>query len=141
MSLSSHVAARLAATVSGCLLTIASAATVAGTPAGASTHQATRPGSAATSLPAWSAPATGTAAGGSWRSPVYLMPLENHPPPASKIASIMSATGEKNFLLSFVLDSGNCSPRGTATAARRSPPTPGWRRSSPRYAGQAAMPG
>lgn len=109
MSLSSHLAARLA-TVSGCLLTIASAAAVAGTPAGASTHQAARPGSAATGLPAWSAPATGTAAGGSWRSPVYLMPLENHPPPASKIASIMSATGEKNFLLSFVLDSGNCSP-------------------------------
>jgi hypothetical protein len=38
------------------------------------------------------------------------MPLENDPPSASKIASIMSATGERDFLLSFVLDSGNCTP-------------------------------
>jgi hypothetical protein len=48
--------------------------------------------------------------GGSWRSPVYLMPLDNDPPSASQIAGIMSTTGEKNFMLSFVLDSGGCTP-------------------------------
>jgi len=48
--------------------------------------------------------------GGNWRSPVYLMPLDNSPPTASQISGIMSATGEKNFMLSFVLDSGGCTP-------------------------------
>ena len=50
------------------------------------------------------------ATGGNWRSPVYLMPLDNNPPGASQIAGIMSATGEKDFMLSFVLDSGGCTP-------------------------------
>jgi Fibronectin type III domain/Carbohydrate binding domain len=48
--------------------------------------------------------------GGSWRSPIYLMPLDNNPPTASQIAGVMSTTGEKNFILSFVLDSGGCTP-------------------------------
>ena len=48
--------------------------------------------------------------GGSWRSPIYLMPLDNNPPTASQIAGIMTTTGEKNFILSFVLDSGGCTP-------------------------------
>ena len=48
--------------------------------------------------------------GGSWRSPVYLMPLDNNPPTALSIAGIMSSTGEKNFMLSFVLDAGGCTP-------------------------------
>jgi hypothetical protein len=109
MSISHGLAARLAA-VSGCLLTVTSVTAAAGTPASASPHPVTRPGYQAASLLARSAPSTGTAAGASWRSPVYLMPLENDPPPASKIADIMSTTGEKNFLLSFVLDSGNCTP-------------------------------
>jgi Carbohydrate binding domain/Fibronectin type III domain len=52
----------------------------------------------------------GGGGGGSWRSPVYLMPLDNAPPTASSIAGIMSATGEKDFLLSFVLDAGGCAP-------------------------------
>lgn len=52
----------------------------------------------------------GSAGGGNWRSPVYLMPLDNNPPGASQIAGIMAATGEKNFTLSFVLDSGGCTP-------------------------------
>ena len=52
----------------------------------------------------------GGTGGGSWRSPVYLMPLDNAPPTASSIAGLMSATGEKNFLLSFVLDAGGCTP-------------------------------
>jgi len=45
-----------------------------------------------------------------WRSPVYLMPLDNNPPGASQIAGIISQTGEKDFMLSFVLDSGGCTP-------------------------------
>lgn len=49
-------------------------------------------------------------ASGNWRSPVYLMPLDNNPPGASQIAGIMTATGEKDFILSFVLDSGGCTP-------------------------------
>jgi hypothetical protein len=38
------------------------------------------------------------------------MPLDNDPPSASQIAAIMTATGEKDFMLSFVLDSGGCTP-------------------------------
>ena len=49
-------------------------------------------------------------ASSNWRSPVYLMPLDNNPPAASQIAGIMTATGEKDFMLSFVLDSGGCTP-------------------------------
>ena len=52
----------------------------------------------------------GSGGGGSWRSPVYLMPLDNNPPTASQIARIMSTTGEKNFILAFVLDAGGCTP-------------------------------
>jgi hypothetical protein len=53
---------------------------------------------------------TSTGGGGSWRSPIYLMPLDNNPPTAAQIAGIMSTTGEKNFMLSFVLDAGGCAP-------------------------------
>jgi hypothetical protein len=106
MSMSSHLAARLAA-VAGCLLAVTSIAAGSVTPAGASTPGS---GHAGVSRPTLSAPTTRAATGGSWRSPVYLMPLENHPPSAAKIAAIMSTTGEKDFLLSFVLDSGNCTP-------------------------------
>ncbi|HEV2374705.1 MAG TPA: hypothetical protein VGS19_21405, partial [Streptosporangiaceae bacterium] len=63
-------------------------------------------------------PTVAHAAGvGSWRSPVYFMPLDNNPPSASKIASIMSTTGEKHFLLSFVLDSGGCTPAWDGNAS------------------------
>ena len=50
------------------------------------------------------------AGGGSWRSPVYLMPLDNNAPTASQVTGIMTTTGEKNFILSFVLDAGGCTP-------------------------------
>jgi hypothetical protein len=61
------------------------------------------------------ASATTSASGGggttsNWRSPVYLMPLDNNPPTASQMAGIMSQTGERDFMLSFVLDSGGCTP-------------------------------
>ncbi|HWG27110.1 carbohydrate binding domain-containing protein [Actinospica sp.] len=52
---------------------------------------------------------TGTSAGGSgpWTHPVYWMPLDNSP---QSISSIVSGSGEKEFNLSFVLDSGGCTP-------------------------------
>jgi chitodextrinase len=53
---------------------------------------------------------SGSTGGGNWRSPVYLMPLDNSPPGASQISGIMAATGEKDFILAFVLDSGGCTP-------------------------------
>lgn len=53
---------------------------------------------------------SGSTGGGNWRSPVYLMPLDNNPPGASQISGIMAATGEKDFILAFVLDSGGCTP-------------------------------
>lgn len=63
------------------------------------------------------APTAGTAAtarhahaASGWLSPVYLMPLDNDPPSASAIAGIIKSTGEKDFMLSFVLDSGGCTP-------------------------------
>ncbi|HEX4831902.1 MAG TPA: carbohydrate binding domain-containing protein [Trebonia sp.] len=61
---------------------------------------------------------TSPGGGGNWRSPVYLMPLDNNPPSASQIASIMSATGEKDFMLAFVLDSGGCTPAWDGTASQ-----------------------
>jgi hypothetical protein len=50
--------------------------------------------------------ASATAAGG-FSHPAYLMPLDNDPPP---ISTIMSSSGEKEFNLAFVLDSGGCTP-------------------------------
>ena len=44
---------------------------------------------------------------GAFSHPVYLMPLDNAPPAMS---TIMSSSGEKEFNLAFVLDSGGCTP-------------------------------
>ncbi|HEX4702157.1 MAG TPA: hypothetical protein VH352_08525, partial [Pseudonocardiaceae bacterium] len=44
---------------------------------------------------------------GAFSHPVYLMPLDNTPPAMS---DIMSSSGEKEFNLAFVLDSGGCTP-------------------------------
>ena len=44
---------------------------------------------------------------GSFSHPVYLMPLDNTPPAMN---TIMSSSGEKEFNLAFVLDSGGCTP-------------------------------
>ncbi|HEY4454952.1 MAG TPA: carbohydrate binding domain-containing protein [Pseudonocardiaceae bacterium] len=44
---------------------------------------------------------------GGFTHPVYLMPLDNNPP---AISTIMSSSGEKEFNLAFVLDSGGCTP-------------------------------
>jgi hypothetical protein len=52
---------------------------------------------------------TGTSTGtsGPWTHPVYWMPLDNG---AAPIASVISGSGETEFNLSFVLDSGGCTP-------------------------------
>ena len=44
---------------------------------------------------------------GTFRSPIYFMPLDNSP---QNITSAMSASGAKFFNLAFVLDSGGCTP-------------------------------
>jgi Carbohydrate binding domain/Fibronectin type III domain len=64
------------------------------------------PKSAAVSVTTASGGEGGTGSG-DWRSPVYFMPLDNSP---QDITAAMSASGEKNFLLAFVLDSGGCTP-------------------------------
>ncbi len=92
-------------------------ATVTGLTAGTSYTFTVAAADAAGHLSAPSGPVTGTTTGGSsgggggnWLSPIYLMPLDNDPPSSSQIAGIMSSTGEKNFMLSFVLDAGGCTP-------------------------------
>src|SRR5213078_2305128 len=42
---------------------------------------------------------------GAFRNPVYFMPLDNNP---QNITDAINATGDKNFNLAFVLDSGGC---------------------------------
>jgi hypothetical protein len=44
---------------------------------------------------------------GAFSHPVYLMPLDNTPPAMS---TIIASSGEKEFNLAFVLDSGGCTP-------------------------------
>ncbi|WP_245594578.1 carbohydrate binding domain-containing protein [Actinospica robiniae] len=52
---------------------------------------------------------TGTSTGtsGPWTHPVYWMPLDNG---AQSISSVISGSGETEYNLSFVLDSGGCTP-------------------------------
>jgi len=96
--------------------TSATSATVTGLASG-STYQftvAAVDASGNTSAPSAAVAATTSGSGGTsssnWRSPIYLMPLDNDPPGAAQIAGIMSQTGEKDFMLSFVLDAGGCTP-------------------------------
>jgi hypothetical protein len=51
-----------------------------------------------------------------WSHPVYLMPLDNNPP---SISAIVSGSGEKEFNLAFVLDSGGCTPAWDGDANQR----------------------
>ncbi|MCW2685492.1 MAG: Carbohydrate-binding CenC domain protein, partial [Mycobacterium sp.] len=52
--------------------------------------------------------------GGSFRSPIYFMPLDNSP---QNISTAMSASGAKFFNLAFVLDSGGCTPAWNGDSA------------------------
>src|SRR5437588_150167 len=71
--------------------------------------------SSPTSSPTPTSTGTGTSTGtsGAWTHPVYWMPLDNAP---QSISSIISGSGEKEFNLSFVLDSGGCTPAWDGSA-------------------------
>ena len=70
----------------------------------------------ASSSPTATATGTGTSTGGSgpWRHPVYWMPLDNGSQPGS---SVLSGSGETEYNLSFVLDSGGCTPAWDGNAS------------------------
>src|SRR5437764_1291174 len=53
---------------------------------------------------------------GAFRNPVYFMPLDNNP---QNITDAINATGDKNFNLAFVLDSGGCTPAWDGDAAHK----------------------
>jgi hypothetical protein len=65
------------------------------------------PTTSPTSSPTPTSTGTSTGGSGTWTHPVYWMPLDNN---AQSISSIVSSSGEKEFNLSFVLDSGGCTP-------------------------------
>jgi hypothetical protein len=77
-------------------------ATATATASGSPTATAT-----ASSSPTSTGTGTSTGGSGSWTHPVYWMPLDNDP---QSISSIVSGSGETEFNLSFVLDSGGCTP-------------------------------
>jgi hypothetical protein len=62
-----------------------------------------------TTTPPTTAPPTTTPppSNGSYTHPVYFMPVDNNPAP---ISGIISQSGETEFNLAFVLDSGGCTP-------------------------------
>jgi hypothetical protein len=80
-------------------------------PAGSSSPPSASPSASASASVSASASAspTGTSTGtsGPWTHPVYWMPLDNA---AQPIGSVISASGETEYNLSFVLDSGGCTP-------------------------------
>ncbi len=84
------------------------------TPTASASASATPTGSAspsASATPTPTASATSTPssppASSGFTHPVYLMPLDNSP---QAISDILANSGENQFLLAFVLDSGNCTP-------------------------------
>jgi hypothetical protein len=64
-------------------------------------------GSTPTPTPTPTQTASPPPANGGFTHPVYFMPLDNSP---QSISDIVSGSGEKQFLLAFVLDSGSCTP-------------------------------
>jgi hypothetical protein len=79
----------------------------AGTTTAPPTTTAAPPPTSTTAAPP---PATTTG----FTHPVYLMPLDNNPP---AISSIIANSGEKEFNLAFVLDSGGCTPAWDGSAS------------------------
>ncbi|HET9172874.1 MAG TPA: carbohydrate binding domain-containing protein [Actinospica sp.] len=75
----------------------------------------TSPSSSPTTSPTPSGTGTSTGGSGAWTHPVYWMPLDNN---AQSISSIVSGSGEKEFNLSFVLDSGGCTPAWDGSSSR-----------------------
>ena len=73
--------------------------------------------SSASASPTTSASPTSTASAPpatGFQHPVYFMPLDNSP---QAISDIVSGSGENQFLLAFVLDSGNCTPAWDGSAS------------------------
>jgi Carbohydrate binding domain len=83
-------------------------------PAGTGT---TPPPTTSTAPPTTAPPSSTTVAPppatGGFTHPVYFMPLDNNPQP---ISSIITNSGEKEFNLAFVLDSGGCTPAWDGSA-------------------------
>ncbi|MFC5911178.1 carbohydrate binding domain-containing protein [Streptacidiphilus monticola] len=75
--------------------------------ASASTSVSASASASASASPSGSGTATPPPADTGFRHPVYFMPLENSP---QAVSDIVSGSGENEFLLAFVLDSGNCTP-------------------------------
>jgi hypothetical protein len=72
-----------------------------------------------TTTPPTSPPPTSTTVAppppaGGFTHPVYLMPLDNNPPAMS---AMIAGSGEKEYNLAFVLDSGGCTPAWDGTSA------------------------
>jgi hypothetical protein len=53
---------------------------------------------------------------GTFRNPIYFMPLDNNP---QNLTDAINASGDKNFNLAFVLDSGGCTPAWGGDAAHK----------------------
>ena len=74
------------------------------------------PSSSPSTSPSPSPSGTVTSPGGngSYTHPVYFMPVDNSP---ASISSIISGSGENQFNLAFVLDSGGCTPAWDGNAS------------------------
>ena len=53
---------------------------------------------------------------GAFRNPIYFMPLDNNP---QNITDAINASGDRNFNLAFVLDSGGCTPAWDGDSAHK----------------------
>ncbi len=74
----------------------------------------TGPGGSSPSPTPTPTPTVTPPSGGSFTHPVYFMPLDNNP---QSIGDIVSGSGENQFNLAFVLDSGGCTPAWDGDAA------------------------
>lgn len=79
--------------------------------AGPSASPSQSPSTSPSASPTGSASPPGN---GAFTHPVYFMPVDNSPAP---ISSIVSGSGETQFNLAFVLDSGGCTPAWDGNAA------------------------
>jgi hypothetical protein len=84
-------------------------------PAGGGTTTTTTPTTTTTTPPPTTTTTAPPKGGGAFTHPAYLMPLDNTPP---AIGTIMSSSGEKEFNLAFVLDSGGCTPAWDGLASQ-----------------------
>jgi len=89
----------------------ATSATASPTPSATTASPTASPTKTATSSPTATPTGNPTTtpppSGGTYYHPVYFMPVDNSPAP---ISSIISSSGENEFNLAFVLDSGGCTP-------------------------------